>query len=100
MRPKGRPSLSDPMGAQSERRAVIPELLLFSGGATALHRCRGPTIGASADQRQARTQALRRDQEDEGRSGGGRKDERGNQGALQQAVRCVISARRTGRNKM
>src|SRR5207245_5287496 len=76
--------------AQSERGAVIPELLLFSGGAAALHRCRRPAIGASADQRQARTQALRRDQEDEGRSGGGRKDERRNQGTLQQAVWGVI----------
>jgi iron(III) transport system substrate-binding protein len=36
-------------------------------------------------------QAVQRDQEDEGRSGGGGKDERADQGALQQAVRSVTA---------
>ena len=62
-----------------------------------IHRCRRPALGASAGEGEARAQAVQRDQEDEGRPGGGRKDERGDQGALQQAVRSVTTLCRVGK---
>ena len=77
---------------QSERRAAVPELLLLARGPAAVDRCRRPAFAASWGQGEARAQAVQRDQEDEGRSGGGGKDERADQGALQQAVRSVMPA--------
>ena len=77
---------------QSERRAAVPELLLLARGPAVVDRCRRPAFAASRGQGEARAQAVQRDQEDEGRSGGGGKDERADQGALQQAVRSLMPA--------
>src|SRR5262249_13073545 len=74
---------------QSECRPPVPELLLLAGGAAALHRRRRIAFVASADQGEARSKAVWRDQEDERRSRGGGKVERRDQGALQQTVRGV-----------
>ncbi len=63
--------------------------MLSLGGAAAHHRCRRPALGASGREGEAGTQAVRRDQEDEGRSGRGGGEERGDQAALRQAVRGV-----------
>ena len=77
---------------QSERRAAVPELLLLARGPAAVDRRRRPAFAASWGQGETWAQAVQRDQEDEGRSGGGGKDERADQGALQQAVRSVMPA--------
>ena len=82
--------------AQPERGAAVPELHALGGGPAAVDRFRRAALGASQGEGEARPQAVQRSQEDEGRSGRGREDERGDQGALQQDVRGVTDWRRPG----
>ena len=87
------PNARDEERAESQCGAVVPELLLLAGGAAAHHRYGWSALGPSADQGKAGTKAVRRDQEDEGRSGGRGEGERADQGPLQQAVRSVMPCR-------
>src|ERR1019366_7418428 len=82
-------------GAESERGAAVRELLLHARVPAALHRYRRPAFGTSAGQGKGRPHAAQQDQADEGRSGGGVENGRRAQGALRQAVPCLISSPHT-----
>ena len=73
-------------GAESERGAAVPELLVLARVPAAHHRRRRPALDASADQGKGRPHAVQGDQADEGRRGRGREAERGDQGALHEDV--------------
>ena len=79
-------------GAEPERRAPVPELLLYAGMPAGEHQYRRPALGASARQGQAGPHAARADQDDEGRCRRRAQSGRSHQGALHQAVPCVIDA--------
>ena len=93
---EGTPFIVGPNGIfkdapQSERGAAVPVLLLHGGVPAADRRCRQAALAASADQGDRWAQADSRDQDHEGRRRRRREAGRGDQGALQQAVRRVRS---------
>src|SRR5205807_8009342 len=86
--------------AQPERGATVPMLLLYARMPATDRRFRRVAVDASPGQGQARAQAVPRHQDHEGGSGRRRKDERGDQGALQQTVRGVKPPRLNLRGTM
>ena len=83
--------------AESERRAAVPELLLQRRMPAAHHRRRRPALGASADQGEARAQAVQGDQDHEGGRRRRREERRRDQDALQPSCsRFNVSPRRPG----
>src|SRR5262249_31223496 len=77
------------VGAQSERRAPVPELAAFARGAAAPGRFCPSAFGPPPRQGEAGGAPARRDQAVEGRSRRRRAHERGDQGALRADLQGV-----------
>ena len=94
---EGSPLIIGPNGLLKDRPnknagAAVPELLLHARSAAASDRCRRPALDASADQGEARPQAVRRDQEDEGRRRRRREDRaRRSRRAIPSCSGCKVS---------
>ena len=79
-------------GAESERRAPVPELDALARGPAAARRLCPAVFAAQPDRREARRPAAQGHQADEGRPGRDRGGERGRQGALRQDLQGVSGA--------